>query len=130
MIKHPDREIHVEVAGQEIYADPLIGKVFYNLMENFLRQGVLETRMDFSALKRGEELVLFSSDNGIGITPEDRKNLFEKGFTKHTGLGLLHYKEILSATGITISESGDPGKGVRFGITVPKGMWRTISNST
>ncbi len=130
LFQHPDIDIHVEVAGLEIYADPLIGKVFYNLMENSLRHGVQVTRMDFSMQKRGDELVLFYRDNGMGIAPEDRKNLFEKGFGKHTGLGLFLSKEILSTTGITISENGEPGKGVQFGITVPKDMWRTMPNST
>jgi signal transduction histidine kinase len=99
-------------------------------MENSLRHGVQVTCMDFSMQKRGDELVLFYRDNGMGIAPEDRKNLFEKGFGKHTGLGLFLSKEIHSTTGITISENGEPGKGVQFGITVPKDMWRTMPNST
>jgi signal transduction histidine kinase len=34
-------------------------------------------------------------------------------------------REILAITGITITENGEPGKGARFEITVPKGAWRT-----
>jgi hypothetical protein len=33
-------------------------------------------------------------------------------------------QEILSITGITIAETGIPGKGARFEITVPKGAYR------
>jgi len=33
-------------------------------------------------------------------------------------------QEILSITGITITETGEPGKGARFEITVPKGAYR------
>jgi len=33
-------------------------------------------------------------------------------------------QEILSITGITITETGEPGKGARFEITVPKGGYR------
>jgi len=29
----------------------------------------------------------------------------------------------MSITGITIAETGKPGKGARFEITVPNGMW-------
>ena len=36
--------------------------------------------------------------------------------------------EIRSITGITICENGEPGKGVRFEIVVPKGMWRSTGN--
>lgn len=38
--------------------------------------------------------------------------------------GLIFVREILSITGITIKEAGDPGKGARFEILVPKGTWR------
>jgi signal transduction histidine kinase len=40
-------------------------------------------------------------------------------------MGLFLSKEILSITGITIKESGEPGKGARFEMTVPKGAWRS-----
>jgi signal transduction histidine kinase len=60
----------------------------------------------------------------VGITDEDKKKLFRKGFGKHTGLGLFLSREILAITGITITENGEPGVGARFEITVPKGMWR------
>jgi signal transduction histidine kinase len=66
------------------------------------------------------------ADNGVGITEEDRKHLFERGFGKHTGLGLFLSREILSITGIAITENGTPGTGARFEITVPKGMYRVI----
>jgi len=50
--------------------------------------------------------------------------IFEQGFGKHTGLGLFLSREILAITGSTIIENGTPGKGARFEITVPKGMYR------
>jgi hypothetical protein len=33
-------------------------------------------------------------------------------------------REILSITGLTIQETGEPGKGVRFEILVPAGAYR------
>jgi signal transduction histidine kinase len=47
--------------------------------------------------------------------------IFEQGFRQHTGPGLFLSREILSIAGITITENGEPGKGARFEITVPKG---------
>jgi len=35
-------------------------------------------------------------------------------------------QEILDITGITIHETGEPGKGARFEMTVPKGAWRSL----
>jgi len=34
---------------------------------------------------------------------------------------LIFVREILAITGITIRETGEPGKGARFEMTVPKG---------
>ncbi len=120
----PDVEINVAVNRLEIFADPLMEKVFYNLMENSLRHGEHVTRMDFSVKETENGLILTYSDNGVGVSVEDKKKLFVKGFGKHTGLGLFLSKEILSITGITITENGEPGKGVQFEMTVPKGAYR------
>lgn len=68
--------------------------------------------------------MLIYTDNGVGLTDADRKNLFRRGFGKHTGLGMYLSKEILLFTGITISETGTSGKGARFEITVPEGKYR------
>ena len=38
--------------------------------------------------------------------------------------GSYPMREILAITGITITENGTPGKGARFEIAVPKGMYR------
>jgi hypothetical protein len=38
-------------------------------------------------------------------------------------------KEILSITGITITENGVPGNGARFEMMAPKGVWRTSGKS-
>jgi len=40
---------------------------------------------------------------------------------------LIFVREILAITGITIRETGEPGKGARFEITVPKGGYRFIA---
>jgi len=123
-LKPQDIEINVAVNRVEVFSDPLMEKVFYNLMENSLRHGVSVTRMDFSFKETENGLILTYSDNGVGIITDDKNKLFKKGFGKHTGLGLFLSKEILAITGITITENGEPGKGVRFEILVPKGGYR------
>ncbi|WP_052418668.1 PAS domain S-box protein [Methanolacinia paynteri] len=115
--------------GLEIFCDPLIEKVFYNLIENSLRHGEHVTSIGFSYSEEDDGLVISYRDNGTGISEEDKEKLFKKGFGKHTGLGLFLSKEILSITGITIAEDGVPGKGVDFRITVPKGSYRYNGNS-
>ncbi|MHB8164622.1 MAG: PAS domain S-box protein [Methanoregula sp.] len=114
----------VQVSDLEVYADPLIAKVFYNLIENSLRHGERVTTLVLNAEETPEEVIVTYRDNGIGISVEDKKKLFSKGFGKHTGLGLFLSQEILSITGISITETGEPGAGVRFEIHIPKGAYR------
>jgi PAS domain S-box-containing protein len=108
----------------EIYADPLLVKVFYNLFDNARQHGGGVTRIGISHHPAGNGLTIIVADNGIGISPEDKTHIFERGFGKNTGLGLFLSREILSITGISISETGIPGKGARFEIAVPAGAFR------
>jgi len=111
-------------AGTELFADPLIVKVFYNLMDNAVRYGETITKIRFSLKKSGADLVILCEDDGNGIPAEEKEKIFDRGFGKNTGLGLFLSREILSITGIKIQETGEPGKGARFEIIVPQGSFR------
>ena len=117
--------VSVDDPNLEMFADSLLEKVFYNLTDNALRYGG-EKITSIRVISREDKgsLVITVEDDGNGISIEDKKQLFTKGFGKHTGLGLYLSREILSITGITINETGEPGKGARFEITVPKGLYR------
>jgi signal transduction histidine kinase len=82
------------------------------------------TKIHISCHETEKGLVLICEDDGAGITREDKEHLFMQGYGKHTGLGLFLTREILSITGITITENGEPGHGARFEMTVPKGTYR------
>ncbi|MEN6444409.1 MAG: PAS domain S-box protein [Methanoregula sp.] len=116
--------IDITFSGFELYADPLIEKVFYNLIENSLRHGGHVTQIGFLINESGQEMKLVYYDNGVGIADEDKKKLFSKGFGKHTGLGLFLTREILAITGLSITENGTPGTGARFEILVPFDRYR------
>ncbi|MDD1686014.1 MAG: PAS domain S-box protein [Methanoregula sp.] len=111
-------------AGSEVFADPLIAKVFYNLVDNAIRHGGTITSIRFGVQESGDSLLILCEDNGIGIPANEKKRIFERGFGKNTGLGLFLAQEILSITGITIRETGEPGKGARFEMVVPWENWR------
>jgi PAS domain S-box-containing protein len=111
-------------AGVEIFADPLVVKVFYNLMDNAVRYGDTISSIRFSYKRTGDEYVIVCEDDGVGVPAEEKEKIFDRGFGKNTGLGLALSREILSITGITITENGKPGRGARFEITVPKGSYR------
>ena len=123
----PMRNVQVvmDCPDLEVYADPLFEKVFYNLIDNALRYGGPDMSMIRISLQDSEKgAAVFVEDDGNGISDEDKKRLFERGFGHHTGLGLFLSREILSITGITITETGEPDKGARFEIFVPKGLYR------
>ncbi len=111
--------------GTEVFADPLITKVFYNLMDNAARYGGKITTIRFSAKERDGNQVVVCEDDGNGVPEAEKEKIFEQKFGKNTGLGLFLSREILSITGITIAETGEPGKGARFEMTVPIDMWRS-----
>ena len=111
--------------GREVHADPLAVRVFYNLIENSVRYGGKITTIRFSLEECDGSCIIVCEDDGEGIPAEDKERIFEWGFGKNTGLGLALSREILGITGITIHESGSPGKGAMFEITVPPGSFRT-----
>lgn len=114
-----------EVGDLEIYADLMLDRVFPNLVENSLRHGGHVTEIRLHTRNGTDGLTLFFEDNGIGIPAEEKEMIFERGYGKNTGLGLFLAREILDITGITIRETGEPGRGARFEITVPRGVYRT-----
>jgi signal transduction histidine kinase len=117
--------LSVAVEGLEVFADPLLEKVFENLIDNSRRHGERVRRISFATLQYGlDYIALVYEDDGVGVHEEDKERIFEKGFGKNTGLGLFLTREILSITGLTIKESGVYGKGARFEILVPKGKYR------
>jgi PAS domain S-box-containing protein len=123
----PMRDVKADVdrTDLEVYADPLFERVLYNLMDNSLKYGGSSlSAIRITARESDRGLILACEDNGAGIPNEDKGRIFERGFGKNTGLGLFLSKEILSITGITITETGVPGKGARFEMVVPQGAFR------
>ncbi|MCX6689132.1 MAG: HAMP domain-containing sensor histidine kinase, partial [Methanoregula sp.] len=123
----PLRKVEVKndlPAGAEVFADPLVVKVCYNLMDNAVRYGGKITTIRFSVLESGDDYLIVCEDDGDGVVAAEKEKIFERGFGKNTGLGLALSREILLITGIKITETGEPGKGARFEMTVPKGAWR------
>jgi PAS domain S-box-containing protein len=117
-------EIAMDLDDIEVFADPLLPRIFYSLLENSLHGGKNLSRIRISNVKRGDSLVLIYEDNGTGI-PDDKKQLaFEPGFVEGAGLSLYIIRELLGFTGISITETGTAGVGYRFEISVPKDKFR------
>ena len=118
----------IEDNGLEIYGDPLLKKVFYNLFDNARNHGEHVSEIDVSSHIEGESVVIEVKDNGIGVPPVMKEHIFEKSVGKNTGLGLFLVRGILSITGMEITETGIEGEGARFEIRVPPENWRRASS--
>lgn len=108
----------------EVYADPLLEKVFYNLLDNALRYGETLRSIRFFSELRGPDLVLVCEDDGRGVPDPEKERIFLQCVGKNTGMGLYLSREILMITAISIRESGTSGKGARFEMVLPPGSWR------
>jgi signal transduction histidine kinase len=89
-----------------------------------VRHGGKITSIRFSVDERNGDHVVVCNDDGDGVVADEKEKIFMKGYGKNTGMGLFLSREILSITGITIRETGEPGRGARFEMSVPKGAWR------
>ena len=119
-----------DLGDLEVYADFLLEKVFYNLVENSLRHGENVTVCRVSFRHEGDNLVVLYEDDGVGIPAGVKEKIFKREYYRNTGYGMFLTKEILSTTGITITETGEPGKGARFELRVPKGAFQSGAENT
>jgi signal transduction histidine kinase len=122
--------IHNDLTGLFVFADPLLGRVLYNLVDNALRYGEKVTTIRARYQKDNGGLILVIEDDGVGIPAKNKSLIFNKGFGKHTGLGLFLAREILAITGMVIMETGFPTTGARFEIHVPTGGYRFADKPT
>lgn len=112
------------------YADlNMINLVFRNLILNGMKFTEEGGEITIGAKVQDEELMVWVKDNGVGISPEIQKILFEKtsGYStrgtaneKGTGLGLILCKEFVERNGGRIWLESEEGKGSTFYFTVSK----------
>jgi len=109
----------------EIFADPLLERVFQILAENVLVHGKTATTITISQREEPDgSLILFFEDDGAGIPGEMKEEIFQPAFQKTRSTGLFLAREILEITEIAIRETGVPTRGARFELHVPKGTFR------
>jgi len=118
-------QVRDRLPAVEVLADPLIEKVISTLFENAIRHGERVTVITVATrVEEDGRLVIACEDDGVGIPPDRKEVIFERGYGSNTGLGLFLAREILSTTGMTIAETGVYGAGCRFEIRVPQGRFR------
>lgn len=123
-----ERNIAFAKADQEILAKfdrTQLIRVVTNLVKNAI-QATKNTAdpkifVDVKAFHNTVQIIV--SDNGIGITEENKVKIFEPKFTTKTsgmGLGLAMVKNIMETYNGTITFTSEEGKGTVFTVTFPK----------
>jgi PAS domain S-box-containing protein len=119
-------QLTADVNDLEIFCDPVIERVFTHFIENSICHGQTVTEIRVSCRESATGLTIIYEDNGVGIPETKKKDLFSKSYGKIKGFDLFFVHDILEITDMGITETGEPGKGARFEITVPKGNYRNI----
>lgn len=115
---------NIRTNGLEVYADPIFERVFFILAQNVLQHAGTATEMTLRYEKVPAGIRLIFEDNGCGIPASQKEQIFERRAAGKQGMGLFLAREIVSITGITITETGVVGSGARFEMLVPEGMYR------
>jgi PAS domain S-box-containing protein len=109
--------------GLTVIADSFLRQLIYNLIDNTRKYAQkASTARVYYQKAEGGELHLIYEDNGVGIPPANKPQLFKQGFTTGggTGLGLFLSKKMIEVYGWQITETGEPGRGVKFMVTIPQ----------
>jgi two-component system phosphate regulon sensor histidine kinase PhoR len=124
-------EMDLEATNDLIDADEVH---FPNLINNLVDNSVKYSKenvppeIKISTAANGKNMTIRLEDNGIGMSKETVKRIFEKFYRAHTGnvhnvkgfgLGLSYVKTMVDAHGGNIKVDSTPGKGSIFVLELP-----------
>lgn len=100
--------------------------IFYNLISNAIKYKKNDTApiVDVRTFLEKDKIVIYASDNGLGIKHENKKRVFEMFRRLHvhvegSGMGLYIVKRIVENAGGTIDIESKAGEGTTFRIYLP-----------
>ncbi|OPY33082.1 MAG: sensory histidine kinase AtoS [Methanomassiliicoccales archaeon PtaU1.Bin124] len=113
-----------DLNGMKIKVDPMLDKVFYNILSNSVKHGDHVTHISALYQTGRNGITIVIEDDGVGIPSRDKRSIFEYGYKERRGHGLHFVNELLARSGMSIREVGTPGLGSKFEIFVPEGLYR------
>jgi signal transduction histidine kinase len=113
-------------AGLEVAlgADVLVA-VLINLLDNAIKHGRARGRVELSVKRHARHVELFVDDDGPGVVPEEREEIFALGRRSSsasaagTGIGLAFVRMVLERSGGSIEALAGPLGGARFRLCLP-----------
>ncbi len=112
-----------------LYADQLhISNMVHNLVDNAIKYSPNSPHIKVSTCQEGDWAILKVSDNGIGISKENQKHIFEKFYRVHTGdlhdvkgfgIGLNYVYQVATLHKGKISVESELGQGSTFIVQLP-----------
>lgn len=126
--KEQELDVHVARESIQLRADrSRIVQIVSNLVENASKYSSPHTVITVNVHRRGSEVLISVTDEGIGISAEDQKQLFVPFFRANsdltrtqpgTGLGLSLVKSIAELHAGSVSVESEPGKGSTFSVVL------------
>jgi len=123
IIYHLDAENHI------LHADRMhLTNVVVNLVDNAIKYSNDKITLNLYSRNQDGGLVFSIEDNGVGISQEAQKHIFDKFYrvptgnihtVKGFGLGLYYVKNIIEAHGGHINVRSEVNKGTRFDVFIP-----------
>jgi two-component system phosphate regulon sensor histidine kinase PhoR len=103
-------------------------EVLYNLLDNAVKYSHQHGEIRLHAERRGHEIELSVSDNGVGIGKKDLPRIFERFYRVDkarsralggTGLGLSIVKHIAQLHGGRVEAESELGRGTTIRVLIP-----------
>ncbi|MCK6617209.1 MAG: HAMP domain-containing histidine kinase [Cyclobacteriaceae bacterium] len=121
--------LHLNASPSKIKADRHhLANVIYNLLDNAIKYCQKQPSISITTGLQANELLLTVADNGIGVSEENKKRIFQRFFrvptgnihdVKGFGLGLHYVKQIVEVHRGKIVVESELNKGCLFTITLP-----------
>ena len=120
------------LSSQKIYLETdkyKLSQSIYNILTNAYKFTEPQGKVSISYKKSGDKLFITIEDNGIGISSDDQKRVFDAYYRGHgtssvsgEGIGLYVVKENLKKIEGIVSVDSEVGKGSQFSIQIPRRM--------